>query len=140
MRGLHLDRVIVATPDIDAAIDRYAQLLGLEFGGVIEGQTDPAAGEQRLHYAYGHPGVEFISPREDNEVQRFLDENGPGMYGLVFRVADLEEAMAELAADGVEPIDVTENLPYSPEAIYHPGDFGGVLTILTEYRHPVELR
>lgn len=139
MRGLHLDRVIVATPDIDAAIDRYADLLGLEFGDVLAGHTNPDAGEQRLSYAYGHPGVEFITPEGDNEVQAFLDDRGPGLYGVVFRVASLAEAVEELEAKGVEPIDVIEHLPHAPEALYHPRDFGGVFTILTEYRHPVEL-
>ncbi|MGM0590131.1 MAG: VOC family protein [Halobacteriota archaeon] len=139
MRGLQLDRVIVATPDIDASIEKFSDLLGLEFGEKIEGHTNPDAGEQSLFYSYGHPGIEFIQPREDNAVQEFLDERGPGMYGVVFRVADLEEAVAELEEKGVEPIDVVEHLEYSPEAIYHPKEFGGALTILTEYRHPVEL-
>jgi len=140
MRGLQLDRVIIATPDLQSSMDRYSELLGIEFGEQVEGHTDPAAGTQHLHFAYGHPGVEFIVPTEDNEVQAFLDERGPGMYGLVFQVADLEEAVAELREKGVGPIDEVEWLPYAPEAVYHPDDFDGVLTILTEYRHPVELR
>lgn len=139
MRGLEIDRVIIAVEDIEAAKESYAELLGLEFGETLEGHTNPDAGQQNLHYTYGHPGVEFITPTEDNHVRKFLDENGPGMYGTVFRVADLEEAVAELEEKGVEPIDLVDWLPYSPEAIYHPDDFGGVLTILTEYRHPVEM-
>lgn len=137
MRGLQLDRVIVATPDIDGAVERYSDLLGLEFTDIVDGHTNPDAGQQNLQYVYGHPGVEFITPTEENEVQSFLDENGPGMYGLVFQVANLEEAVAELAEKGVDPIDEVDHLEHSPEAIYHPSDFGGVLTILTEYEHPV---
>lgn len=137
MRGLQLDRVIVATPDMDAAIDRYRDLLGLEFTEQVAGHTNPDAGEQNLKYAYGHPGVEFITPTEDNEVKSFLEENGPGLYGLVFQVANLEEAVSELEEKDVEPIDRVDHLQESPEAIYHPDDFSGVLTILTEYDHPV---
>jgi catechol 2,3-dioxygenase-like lactoylglutathione lyase family enzyme len=140
MRGLELDRVIVAVPDIERSKDRFTDLLGLEFGETVDGHTNPDAGEQNLKYSYGHPGIEFISPTEDNEVQSFLDENGPGMYGTVFRVADLDEAVAELEEKGVEPIDRVDHLPEAPEAIYHPRDFGGVLTILTEYNHPVEMQ
>lgn len=140
MRGLQLDRVIIATPEIETSIDRFNDLLGVEFGEIVEGHTNPDAGQQDLYYAYGHPGVEFITPRGDeNEVSRFLENRGPGLYALVFRVADLEEAMTELADKGVHPIDEVEHLTNSPEAVYHPEDFGGVLTILTEYRHPVEM-
>ena len=55
MRGLTLDRVIVATDDAESSVDRFGELLGLEFGEMIPGVTI----EQ---YAVGHPGIEVAEP------------------------------------------------------------------------------
>lgn len=138
MRGLQLDRVHVATPDMDSSIEQFSELLGFEFGDVSEQHTTPSAGKQSLDFAYGYPGIELITPKEDNEVQKFLDENGPGVYAVAFRVADLDEAVDELREKGVEPVVEARHLEYAPEAVYHPNDFTGVMLILTEYPHPVE--
>ena len=133
MRGLTLDRVIVVTDDAQDAATRFEKLLGLEFGEMIPGGTID-------RYAYGHPGIEVAQPGdEDGEIARLLSECGPGLAGVVFRVADLSEVTESLSEHDIEPLAELD-IEHAPETLYHPEDFGGVLTIFTEYRHPVEIR
>ena len=40
--------------------------------------------------------------------RRTSTPRAPGLYGLVFRVADLDSAKEEFAADGIEPMDEYE--------------------------------
>lgn len=82
------------------------------------------------------PGVEIVAPADDESgVADFLEEHGPGLFGMVVRVADIEAAKAEFAEQGVDPI--TDETPDGlPELHYHPRDFGGVYILLTAYPHP----
>lgn len=136
MHVLDIDRVIIAAPDLTEATEQFAEL-GLTFSPPKPAETDSPAGLQRMRLAYAEPGVEVIVPvDEDNEVARFIQENGPGIYGFVFRVDDLDAAVADLAERGIEPI-AEEGSEAAPEAFYHPKDFSGTFTILTEYDHPM---
>lgn len=130
-----IDRVMIAVPDIGTATELFAERLGLSFHDPVLSAIELPAGEQRSDVAYGPPGVEFVSPRENNEVARFLDEYGPGLFGIVFRVADLDAAEEHLDEQGVEPI-ASDAPGGARELHYHPSDFGGVYVLLTEYDHP----
>jgi len=68
-------------------------------------------------------------------MNKFLEENGPGIYGIIFRVADVKEGTEELQEKGVEPIGTYFHEGFG-EVLYHPKDFGGVLTLLVEYDAP----
>lgn len=139
MNVLEIDRVIIATPDIVEARERFEDLLGLRFGREdMEAETQSDThGEQQTHSTVSDIGVDFVSPRgEDNEIARFLEENGPGLYSLVLRVANLEAAKEELAEKGVEPVGEAHSGEFR-EYFYHPDDFGNVFVLLCEYPHPV---
>jgi methylmalonyl-CoA epimerase len=136
MDVLGIDRVIVAAPDLQDAVSQFERL-GLSFPDPKDAQTESPAGIQRMQLTYADPGVEILTPEDDeNAVATFIDENGPGLYGFVLRVDDLKAAKRELEADGVEPI-AEEGSEAAPEAFYHPKDFAGVFLILTEYDHPM---
>lgn len=136
MQVLGLDRVIIAAPSLEDAISQF-ELLGLSFSDPKEAETESPAGVQRMRLAYAEPGVEVLMPEDDeNEVARFIREHGPGIYGFVFRVDDLEAAKNELSRQGIDPI-VEAGSEDAPEAFYHPKDFSGAFTILTEYTHPM---
>ncbi|MFB6170582.1 MAG: VOC family protein [Haloarculaceae archaeon] len=136
MHVLGVDRVIIATPDLGETTDRFRDLLGIDFSAVIEPTTDTDAGAQAVANVISPAGVELVTPREDgNEVSRFLAEHGPGLYALSLRVTDLEEAMAELEAKGVESVGHYDHGDLA-EAFYHPREFGGAFVILAEYDAP----
>ena len=136
MNVIGLDRVVIATRDIEGTAGRFADLLGLSFSDRIRPTTQTAAGAQALSMVISAAGVELITPEEDgNEVARFIDEHGPGLYALSIRVADLDEATAELAERGVEPVGEFETGEFR-ETFFHPETFGGAFVILAEYDAP----
>lgn len=137
MHVLGVDRVMIATPDIDETMGQFSRLLGLEFGALAEPTTSTDHGEQAVANVISSAGVELVTPRTDgdNEVARFLEENGPGLYALSIRVADLEAAREHLSANGVEPVGQFASEDFS-ELFYHPREFGGAMVILAEYEAP----
>ena len=134
MRVLDIDRVAILTGDISESINKWSDYLDLEFERINEGE----AGEP-IETTYSHPGIEFLSPRTDEGVlSERLEEGGPGMHALVLRVADIDEAKAELEEKGVEPIMEGGEEGETKTAFYSPRDFDGVLLELTEYPHPMD--
>jgi 4-hydroxyphenylpyruvate dioxygenase-like putative hemolysin len=136
MHVLDIDRVMLGRPDAKETIDRFEELLGLSFTDVVHSVTETGETVNRNDVAYAEPGLEVIAPQDDESgVSQFIEAHGPGLFGLVIRVADVEAAKAELAAKGVEPI-ADETPDDVREIHYHPEDFGGVYTLLTSYPHP----
>lgn len=135
MNVLGLDRVVIATRDLEGTAGQFSDLLGLPFSGPIHPTTETAAGEQAMRMLVSAAGIEIVTPDGENEVGRFVDEHGPGLYALSLRVADLDAAVAELAAKGVEPVGEFEMGEFR-EAFFHPRNFGGAFVILAEYDAP----
>jgi 4-hydroxyphenylpyruvate dioxygenase-like putative hemolysin len=135
-----VDRVIIATRDLDNLSAHFNDLLGISFGQLSTPTTDTDAGSQDVENLLSEPGVELVAPRnEGDEVSRFIEENGPGLYAFSLRVADLATARDELAEQGVEPVGEFEQNQFR-ELFYHPRNFGGAFVILAEYEapHPAE--
>lgn len=136
MNVLGVDRVMLATEDIDETAERFRDLLGISFSDLQEPTTDTEKGSQSVMNLISPSGIELVAPRgEDNEVSRFLERNGPGMYAISVRVADIEAAEAELTEKGVEPVGGLDH-EHVVERFYHPEDFGGAFVILVEYDAP----
>lgn len=139
MHVLGLDRVVIATRDIDETAGQFADTLGLSFSERMQPTTETGAGSQALEMVVSAAGVELITPSGDGDaVGRFLDDHGPGLYALSLRVVDLDAAVAELAEQGLDPVGEFEAADFR-EAFFHPDAFGGALVILAEYdaSHPV---
>ena len=125
-RGIH--HVGVAVADLDEAVLTYERLFGarLEHRARVEDQGVEAAsiriGESRLELL-GALGA-------DTPVGRFLAKRGPGMHHVAYEVADVEEALVELAAAGVELIDATprRGMFGLEVAFVHPESVHGVLS------------
>jgi hypothetical protein len=71
----------VATPDRERAVEQFERL-GLSFGDELQF----GVGEESLSARLNETGVDLLTPENDGEIQRYLDENGPGLYGLALRV------------------------------------------------------
>ncbi len=136
MHVIGVDRVMIAVPDIDSTAAQFNELLGIEFSDLMEPTTSTDHGSQPVSNVVSPTGVELVAPRsENNEVARFLEEHGPGLYALSIRVADLDEAKDELADKGIHPVGRFAHGDFD-EAFYHPENFGGAMVILAEYEAP----
>jgi methylmalonyl-CoA epimerase len=125
-RGIH--HVGVAVADLDEAVLTYERLFAgrLEHRARVEGQGVEAASMR-----VGESRVELLAPLgEDTPVGKFLAKRGPGLHHLAYEVDDVATALAELAKQGAELIDVTprEGLFGLQVAFVHPDSVHGVLS------------
>lgn len=125
-RGVH--HLGLAVVELDAAIVTYTTLLGatVEHRAVIVDH-----GVEAASLLVGPSRIELLAPTaEDTPVGRFLAKRGEGMHHVAYEVTDVEEALRELAREGVELIDEhpRQGLFGLQVAFVHPSAVHGVLT------------
>ena len=131
-----VDHVGIAVPDLDAAIEWYAQTLGL---AATDTETNEEQGvrEAMLHApgdAAG-PAVQLLAPiDESSTIAKFIDRNGPGLQQVAYRVTDVEAAAATLREKGVRLLyeNARRGTADSRVNFVHPKDAGGVLVELVQ--------
>jgi methylmalonyl-CoA/ethylmalonyl-CoA epimerase len=129
-----IDHVAICVPDIDAALPRYEQVLGLKVGQreVVESQKTEAA-----LLPVGETSLELITPKGNAGLEKFLEKRGAGLHHVAVEVEGIESALAFLAGMGVPLIDASPRIGARGHkvAFVHPKATGGVLVELVE---PVE--
>jgi len=131
-----IDHVGIAVPDLDVAIQWYADTLGLvathqevnEEQGVREAMLG-APGDS------GGPAVQLLAPlNEQSTIAKFIGRNGPGIQQMAYRVADIDAACAHLKDKGVPLLYETPRRGTAGSRVnfVHPKDAGGVLIELVE--------
>lgn len=127
-----LDHVGIAVDDLDAAVERYARLLGV---APVHRELVEDQGVEEVLFAAGSSFIQLLGALgPDTPVGRFLATRGPGMHHLAYRVDDVDAALAHLRAEGARLIDETPR-PGSRGtriAFVHPAAFGGVLVELVQ--------
>jgi methylmalonyl-CoA/ethylmalonyl-CoA epimerase len=130
-----IDHVAVAVPDIDEALGRYREVLGLEPADreVVASQRTEAA-----LLPLGETSIELISPKGNEGLQKFLDKRGPGLHHIAVEVEGIEAALAALKALGVPLVDETPRVGARGHkvAFLHPKATGGLLIELVEPAEP----
>ena len=129
VRRIHHVGIVVA--DLDAAVRRYRDDLGLPFDAVMERPEDSV----RLAFLWaGASKIELLQPvGEGTGVARFLASRGEGLHHVCFEVADVAGALARLVATGYELIDaVPRRGAEGPVAFIHPRSTNGALIELIE--------
>ncbi|HEU5210215.1 MAG TPA: methylmalonyl-CoA epimerase [Longimicrobiales bacterium] len=127
-----LDHVAIAVPSIDDALPHYETLIGAR-GSLPE--TVEAQGVRVVFIGGGAGTVELLEPLgSESPVARFLARRGPGLHHIAYRVSDIEAALAEQIAAGVQPIDSAPRPGAHGRrvAFLHPRSFSGVLVELVE--------
>ena len=133
LAGYELHHVGLVVSDIDAAMARYAAL------GFANGERFEIAeqGVIAVTYHAGSGYVELIQPTNaDGAIAKFMAKRGEGMHHIAYRVHELEETLARLAAGGVRLIDETPRTGAHGWriAFVHPESCNGVLTELVDDR------
>lgn len=129
---LPLDHVAIAVDSIATTQPLFETLIGA-IGSPVERVADQ--GVDVVFIGTGPGRIELIEPTgADTAVGRFLRRRGPGMHHIAYRVPDLAEALARLAADGIELIDAEPRAGAHGHlvAFLHPRSTGGVLIELVE--------
>ena len=127
---MRLHHVGVAVEDLDAAVELYQRVFGAEL-------THRASNED-LTAAFlraGEAELELLQPlRDDTPVGKFLAKRGPGIHHIAVAVPDIDRAMADARAQGLEMIDEAPRIGLHGTriAFIQPKSVGGVLTELVE--------
>lgn len=131
-----LDHIAIAVPDLERAIRRFADDLGLQ----LEATEDVVSASTRAAF-FPVPAtrIELIHPlHASGPVQRFLETRGGGLHHLCFRTDDLTGDMAKLQAKGYRFLsDAPTPGAHGTRVVFiHPKSTDGVLIELAE--HPPE--
>jgi len=128
-----LDHIAIAVPDIEAAIKRFVEDLGIELAGREDVPTQstttaflPVSGTQ----------IELIHPiNGEGPVQAFLDKRGGGLHHLCFETDDIDTDMNCLKEKGYRFLseEPQPGAHGTRVAFIHPKSAGGVLIELAEY-------
>jgi methylmalonyl-CoA/ethylmalonyl-CoA epimerase len=128
-----LDHIAIAVPDLDAAIARFCEDIGLPLKGtedVVDQKTTTA------FIPAGQTQIELIHPMGgEGPVQAYLDKRGGGLHHLCFETDDIEADVARLKAKGYRfTSDAPRPGAHGTRVIFiHPKSCGGVLIELAEY-------
>jgi methylmalonyl-CoA epimerase len=123
-----IDHIGIAVEDLDAAMAIYNQQFEMaeQYREVVEEQGVEAV---LLEVGGGH--IELMRPLgPDTPVGKFLENRGPGMHHVAYRVDDVQAELDRLKALGLELIDETPRIGIrgSTVAFVHPKSAGSVLT------------
>jgi methylmalonyl-CoA/ethylmalonyl-CoA epimerase len=132
MKVLKVDHIGVAVKSISEAKNLYSDLLGLTHAG------SETVAEQKVTTAFfpvGDTEVELLeSTSSDGPIAKYLEKKGEGVQHIAFCVENIEEALAELKAKGVQLIDEKprRGAGGAKIAFLHPQSTFGVLIELCE--------
>ena len=127
-----VDRVAIAVRDLEKA----RKFFGDVFGAGFEPEEDVTDMNFRYQpFTVGGFKMELLCPYDSESViARFLENRGEGVHHISFETEDLDEAIAELKAKGIEIAyrhryapEVTFEGCHWDEAFVHPKDAFGVL-------------
>jgi methylmalonyl-CoA/ethylmalonyl-CoA epimerase len=130
-----IDHTGIAVSDIAQASAFYRNVLGLS---PVHRETLSQQGVEAVLFDIGESHVELIAPLGvDGAIARFLEQRGPGLHHVAYRVDDIDTALASLSAAGVRLIDERPRagIRNSRVAFLHPAATGGVLTEIVEPAH-----
>lgn len=126
-----IDHVAIAVDNIDHALVKWQQALGLEpsLRELVSSQKTEV-----VLVPVGESNVELIEPKGNEGLQKFLEKRGPGLHHIAVEVEGLEAALALLKSLHVPLIDETPRIGARGHkvAFLHPRATGGVLVELVE--------
>lgn len=124
------DHIALAAPRIAQAPDFLVSELGGEsgFGG-------PAGEYTFWHWDFAGGGrIEVIEPdgAPGGFVHRFLQQRGPGLHHVTFKLPSLRDACERAAALGYDVVGFDDSNPHWSEAFLHPKQALGIVVQMVE--------
>ena len=132
MKVSHIEHIGIAVKSLDEAIPYWENVLGLKCYNIEEVADQKV---RTVFFKVGEVKIELLeSTSEDGTVAKFIEKKGEGVHHVAFAVNDIEGALADVEAQGIQLIDKAprkgaEGLSI---AFLHPKSTFGVLTELCE--------
>ena len=127
--SLTIDHIAIVVNDIDAALGVYQDALGLPLERVEDVPAE-AVKVAFLPFSDGNGEIELVQPTTNNSgIAKFLAKRGEGIHHICLRVPDIEAAMAEFSAKGLQIIEETPRVGSQGQkyVFVHPKSAHGVL-------------
>jgi methylmalonyl-CoA/ethylmalonyl-CoA epimerase len=121
-----LDHLAIGARDLTGGWELFGGLLG---GTWAYGGNSPGFWWGQLEFAAG-PKIELLTPTGGPDaafLERFLAARSAGPHHFNFLVTDIEQALAQIKAFGIEPVGVNLANPEWKEAFLHPRDAHGIV-------------
>ncbi len=116
-----LDHVVVRVKNLDAAINGYTKILGIE---PKRASSAALKADQAFFYFGNGTFLELIQPTDDSSpIAGSLNKLGEGVHTVAFAIDDREETVKALTDNAVRTIG---------GAFVHPASANGVLVQLSE--------
>jgi methylmalonyl-CoA/ethylmalonyl-CoA epimerase len=129
-----IDHVGIAVTDYDAAVRFYAETFGMT---VAHEEINEEQGVREAMLSVGESGssIQLLAPLSDSSpIARFIEQRGPGIQQLAYRVRDLDAVSAVLRERGAQLLydEPKRGTGGSRVNFIHPKSAGGVLVELVE--------
>lgn len=127
-----VNHIAVVVADVDNALKFWRDALGLHLERTEQNDTEAV---NIAFMPVGDSEIELIAPTTDSSgVAKYLAKTGGGLHHICLEVEDIEAALAQLTAHGIELINETprtrpDGIRY---AFVHPKSAGGVMVELYE--------
>ncbi len=103
MNITHIEHIGIAVNNLDEAIPYYENVLGLKCYAIEE------VADQKVKTAFfmaGQTKIELLeSTDSEGPIGKFIEKKGLGVHHLAFAVDNVNDALTEVAAKGVQLID-----------------------------------
>ena len=130
-----IDHIGVAVEDLDGAVKLYSESFGMR---EQHRETIEAFDVEAVLLEVGEGHVELLKPLSgESGIGKFLERNGPGIHHVAYQTSDIDSALEQVKAAGLDLIDQEprRGIRGSRVAFLHPKATGGVLTELVEPAH-----
>ncbi|MGI6096538.1 MAG: methylmalonyl-CoA epimerase [Dethiobacteria bacterium] len=132
MKLKKIDHLGIVYKDLEAALETYRSVLGLEVKGI------EVVEDQKVKVAFlpiGETNLELLEPTDESSpIAKYIENKGEGIHHIAFRVDNVDEALKELKEKGVRLIDEKPRVGGEGAriAFIHPKETGRVLVELCE--------
>jgi methylmalonyl-CoA/ethylmalonyl-CoA epimerase len=131
-----LDHIAIAVPDLEEAIRRFCDDMGLPLAGR---EDVPSAKTTTAFLPIPGTRIELVHPLNgEGAIQKHLEKRGGGLHHICFETDDIEADMERLRSKGYRLLsDTPQPGAHGTRIVFiHPKSCGGVLIELAE--HPTE--
>lgn len=98
-----IDHIAIVVKDLEATIELYTRTLGFT---QIYRETIDEQGIEAVGLAAGESVIELLRPLDEGSpIARYRGDSDTRLHHTAYRVADIEQTLAELKAKGIRLID-----------------------------------
>ncbi|MFC1999352.1 VOC family protein [Chloroflexota bacterium] len=138
MKIERIDHIHLHVRDLEKAIQRFEDLLGVRFGEVMSDELGADLLVKATYAPLGideSQGIDVSQPTSPSSpVAKVIERKGEGLVGGVsFKVADIETAIAEFQAKGMKLLG-RQQVGNLKQAWFHPRDAYGLFVEFCEYQ------